>query len=280
MLLEPGPLSIVVDGRRVDRDIIDRGIAHAALLQRELAWIVRVPTRTQDGLLAPIAEQWRAALPADAAQAPITVLRSAAYGAWLAQQPAGALLGLAPDRRSGLWRWVAPNAEEQHLTACHTPLVALAAAARPLRQILFPADLTRRSAPALEATIALCQRFGSALHLVHIFGGPPRPFDATEQTERSAQRTARALYDLDRAMLNTWAERARAAGVAVTAQYAEGEPTPQILRYVEQHDIDWLLLVSHGARDQRDILGGTTTAQLIRRTNRPVIAWRSAASPG
>jgi len=79
---------------------------------------------------------------------------------------------------------------------------------------------------------------------------------------------------------NTWAERARAAGVAVTAQYAEGEPTPQILRYVEQHDIDWLLLVSHGARDQRDILGGTTTAQLIRRTNRPVIAWRSAASPG
>jgi len=277
MLLEPGLLSIVVDGRRVDRAVIDRGIAHAGVLQQGLEWIVRVPTRTQDALLAPIAEQWRAALPADAAHAPISVLRPAAYGAWLAQQPAGALVGLAPGRRGGLLRWVAPNAEEQHLAACHTPLLALGAAARPLRQILFPVDLTQRSAAALDAAIALCQRFGSTLHLVHIFGGPPRPFDAAERAERATQRTARALYDLDRATLGAWAERARAAGVAVTAQYAEGEPVPQLLHYAAQHDIDWLVLVSHGARDQRDILAGSTTAQLIRRTRLPVIAWRAAA---
>ena len=277
MLLEPGLLSIVVDGRRVDRAVIDRGIAHAGVLQQGLEWIVRVPTRTQDALLAPIAGQWQAALPADAPAAPITVVRAAAYGAWRERRHGGAMIGLMSERRGGLLRWMLPNAEEQHLTACHTPLLALGATARPLRRVLLPTDLTQRSAAALDAAIALCQRFDSALHLVHIFGGPPRPFTADELAGRATQRTARALYDLDRATLGTWAERARAAGVAVTAQYAEGEPVPQLLHYAAQHDIDWMVLVSHGARDQRDILAGSTTAQLIRRTRLPVIAWRAAA---
>ncbi|MFB6141085.1 MAG: universal stress protein [Halosimplex sp.] len=69
--------------------------------------------------------------------------------------------------------------------------------------------------------------------------------------------------------------RARDRGVEVTAAIRQGLPRDEILAYVDEHDIDLIVMGTHGRSGIQRYVLGSTTEQVLRRAPVPVLSVRS-----
>lgn len=195
----------------------------------------------------------------------------------ISEMPDGVLALLSAPRRFGGHLW--GDASYQTLIRdWHAPIVMLPAkdTTRPLRRVLFPADLAARSNAALDEAVALCSTLGAELHILHVFGDDRRLPSEIDHAHRATARSPRELFDMDRALVQDLVERASSRGVQASAHILEGRAHTQILHYTSENQIDLVLMPTHGPRTLEDIMLGTTTARVMQHISVPVIALRSS----
>lgn len=131
---------------------------------------------------------------------------------------------------------------------------------------LFATDLS----PASDAVIDCMEGLRSLgtseillLHAVFVHAHYPETYD-TEDTLRKA---SAPKLDEQRARLQTM-------GFQVTAEMVVGSPPRVILEYAEQQDVSVIVVGSHGASLQRDILLGSVANEVVHRATRPVLVVR------
>lgn len=64
------------------------------------------------------------------------------------------------------------------------------------------------------------------------------------------------------------------SGFEPVCSVIEGEPEKEIANYITQHDISLLLMGAYGHSRIRHLVIGSTTAQLLRNSNIPVLLFR------
>jgi len=69
-------------------------------------------------------------------------------------------------------------------------------------------------------------------------------------------------------------EGLQGAGSQPVCRLLEGEPEKAISNYISQHDISLLLMGAYGHKRIRHLVIGSTTAQLLRSSNIPVLLFR------
>ena len=74
--------------------------------------------------------------------------------------------------------------------------------------------------------------------------------------------------------LKTAEELAALANFEPTCQLLTGEPEEKMQRYVENHDIDFLIMGAYGHSRIRRLVIGSTTAQMLRSSHIPVLLFR------
>ena len=133
-------------------------------------------------------------------------------------------------------------------------------------QILVPTDGSNVTEIAAETAIGLAQQFDATLHVVHILelGGLPPGFE-DEVASELAHRGERATQSL--------AELASEADVDVTARVVEdGQPTHRaILAYAEEHDVDCIVVGTHGRNGFDRFVIGSVAEQTLRESPVPVV---------
>jgi nucleotide-binding universal stress UspA family protein len=144
-----------------------------------------------------------------------------------------------------------------------------------LKTILFPTDFSQLSDAALDHALALADRHGAALHMLHAVvlhaddpNDPAHHFpDAGEIRSRleeiAADRMASQIQERD------------AADVEVVRAQRRGLSTaPVILQYAEEIDADLIVMSTHGRRGLGHVLLGSVTEEIVRTSPCPVLTIR------
>jgi nucleotide-binding universal stress UspA family protein len=145
-----------------------------------------------------------------------------------------------------------------------------------LQNILVPTDFSEPAEAALQYAQALAQEFHSRLHLLHVV---PEPYVYPWGTELSTLPLADLLTQSEEAAKERLAQLVRGIGtISGTAEFstAIGPPVDRILDYVRQHQIDLIVMGTHGRGMVGHLLLGSVVERVIRRTTTPVLTVHGA----
>lgn len=144
-----------------------------------------------------------------------------------------------------------------------------------IQRILFPTDFSDYSAHALSYARSLAETFHAELHLLHVVDeaalywmamGPnslpvgPSPQELLTQAEREMQ-----TY-VDKHLANTT--------VTVVRKVVTGRPFIEIINYARQHNMDLIVIATHGRTGLQHVLLGSVTEKVIRKAPCPVMSVR------
>jgi universal stress protein A len=126
------------------------------------------------------------------------------------------------------------------------------------RRIMLAVDLTEESNEVAERALALAHAFGAELHVVHVieplslaYGGDV-PMDLSSVQDQIHEQAKSHL-----------AEFSKALKVPVERQYLIfGRPESEINRAAEAHDVDAIVVGSHGRHGIALLLGSTANGVL------------------
>lgn len=141
-------------------------------------------------------------------------------------------------------------------------------------QILVPTDGSERTRGAVEHAIDLATTYNAAFHTIYVvdtnFGidAPvPGMLDALEEAGENA--------------IDEVIQQAETAGVeTVEGVVVHGTPHRAILEYTDEHDIDLVVMGTHGRTGLDRYLIGSVTEKVVRLSDAPVLTVRVPAESG
>lgn len=140
--------------------------------------------------------------------------------------------------------------------------------------ILVPVDFSAVSLPLIEVASGIAKAFHAHVTLLHVL---PRNFEAEESGSPLDERALSNLYPKDWQTLEELANRVRSSGNNVTAKLAEGRTVPTVLDQAEELNVDMIVMGSHGHTSLYDLLVGSVSEGVLRRSRWPVLV---VPSPG
>ncbi len=136
--------------------------------------------------------------------------------------------------------------------------------------ILVPTDGSGGVAPAIEHALQLATTYGATVHALYV----------VDETESGAAiigsdaggGTRRQRESIGTEATEAIADAADDAGVECTQAVREGTPYRVITQYADEHDADVVVMSTRGRTGVSRVLLGSVTEQVVRTTDRPVLA--------
>jgi nucleotide-binding universal stress UspA family protein len=135
-----------------------------------------------------------------------------------------------------------------------------------LKRILVSTDFSETSRTALRYGIELAQRFGARLYLFHV---PPDPGEAAE-AEYPIGIFEIMQNDAHDRLLHLLTD-AEARDLRPECAMRVGTPAEEIVKYATEHDIDLIVLGTHGRRGVARLVLGSVAEQVVRTAPCPVL---------
>lgn len=146
------------------------------------------------------------------------------------------------------------------------------------RSILIPLDGQQLAEQALPVGRSLARRSGAALHLVTVQSPIPPPVLTSEvaaMAQQLQEESARAM----RAYVDRVAAAARCDDIAVTSALLEGPPAERLAAYARDHDIQLVVMTTHGRGGLSRLWLGSVADRLLRKVEVPVLLLRPRENP-
>ena len=135
------------------------------------------------------------------------------------------------------------------------------------KNILLATDFSPASDQALEYAASLARRFGSRIYLTHIITLDAFPMMAPEIAVRSLKELrAAAEKSMDKVL-----QSGRLNAVPNQVVIQEGNLWPALEQVIKEHEIDLLVVGTHGAGAVRKILIGSGAEEIFRKAKVPVL---------
>jgi len=139
-----------------------------------------------------------------------------------------------------------------------------------IRRILFPTDFSEPAEYAWPYALTFAQEFRAEVHLVHVVAPPPRlteaytgDFDSGQMVESL---TAEAAASMDREV-----EAAKSRGLIFQREVRVGVDYREIIDYAAKHDIDLIVMATHGRTGLAHVLLGSVAEKVVRKAPCPVL---------
>lgn len=278
MALIDSPLMFVTDG--TDRSLV--GLPHVAAFAAHAHWrltVLHMFDKDEQAERVGRVTDTLASLPVAGEPPSIVAMRSDTLSDALTngELERRSVLALRLQQRRFLGRLLPANVYKHLPRGWMPPMLMLPTKSdcRPIRRVLFPADLAPRSAPAFDEAVALCEALGAELHVFHVFGDDRLLPADKDMARRQAVRSPRELLDIDRDAIRAMVEQATMRGVHAQAATAEGRAHAHILSYAAASKADMIIMATHGPRSMEDIMLGTTTARVSQGASVPVMSLRT-----
>ncbi|MFB6283771.1 MAG: universal stress protein [Halobacteria archaeon] len=135
-------------------------------------------------------------------------------------------------------------------------------------KILVPTDGSEGTRKAVNHALAIAEKFGSELNVVYVINTSAY---STLPAEANWESVTSALRKEGRAATSGIIEEAEGRGVDVEKSIKEGVPHREILEYVDEEDIDLVVMGTHGKTGLDRFLLGSVTEKVVRSCHQPVL---------
>ena len=142
-----------------------------------------------------------------------------------------------------------------------------------LQKILLPTDFSNLSSTATRYACELAAQFNTELHLLHALethaGSTPAfgmGLTLPNYIKESRAAAEKSLADILEA---TWS-----SGRPIIKAVVEGSPKAEIIRYARTHEIDLIVLSTHGRTGLSHVLMGSVAENVVRTAPCPVLTVR------
>ena len=149
-----------------------------------------------------------------------------------------------------------------------------------IRRILYPTDFSDTAKQALRHALFLAEQFEAELHMLHAIilhesdprdpdGHFPEPSEILNQLFQIADSEMAEIVRQNESKTFTLQE-------AKVRGYSAGEV---ILQYVDEHDIDLVVMGTHGRRGPARLFLGSVAEEVVRHAQCPVLTLREQETP-
>ncbi len=137
-----------------------------------------------------------------------------------------------------------------------------------LDSILHPSDFSDNSAQALRYARTLSKLFNAKLHIVNIAEDNPTAISLEIGAEGGSERAMKLVSD---GMMARHLERNGIDVEDVIAISLRGDPHEEIVSYAKRHNIDMVVMGTHGRRKITQIFMGSVAERVVRNAHCPVL---------
>lgn len=142
-------------------------------------------------------------------------------------------------------------------------------------RILVPTDGSDVAEAAVEQAIDLADKYGAEIHALYVADTDAVAYGlGTEQVDRIRQGNFSQMTELREQAEEATGHVANLAeehGIDAVEHHAGGQPHKMIGDYADDHDIDLIVMGSHGRAGVRRALLGSVTERTLRSTHVPVL---------
>jgi nucleotide-binding universal stress UspA family protein len=114
------------------------------------------------------------------------------------------------------------------------------------KRILYPVDLSAQSRAVAPSVAAMARRFGSEVVLLHVIAAPTPELEVD------------------------WFAAEVFSDTRVVRELVEGDPARQIVSYAGEHQVDLIMMPTHGHGQFRALLLGSVTTKVLHEVHCPV----------
>lgn len=141
-----------------------------------------------------------------------------------------------------------------------------------LNTILFPTDFSDVAEGAFAHAAHLALRYNATIHVFHVVSpgqedASPNPMDFLPVEPAAEAETSES--NMQYVNVETVTDEQGTVPVAYV-QTDRSSPTEAILDYAEEHDMDLVVMGTHGRRGMDRLLGGSVAEEVVRRASCPV----------
>lgn len=140
------------------------------------------------------------------------------------------------------------------------------------KHILCPIDFSDISNHAFLTAQNLAERFGSDMHVIHVFQLPASSFPEGVYSAPDDEE-ARIKHQLSN-RLNEFVKSNSTSNVNITTGLYEGIPHIEIIRSANENNADLIVMGSHGRTGLTHALIGSVAERVIRTSSIPVFSVR------
>ena len=136
-----------------------------------------------------------------------------------------------------------------------------------IKQIMFPTDFSHSSDAALAFASSLARDRGATLHIVHVeeppvaYGGGEMYYGIPEPVTEDLQKMLEQIKPPDE-------------GVPYEHHLITGDPAHAITNFAREHDIDLIVMGTHGRTGLLRMLMGSVAEAVVRRAPCPVLTFK------
>lgn len=143
-----------------------------------------------------------------------------------------------------------------------------------IKNILFPTDFSENTREALTFALEIARMSGAKLHIMHSIEEPynfTMPDETAENTEvnRSLSQTVKKLFEnLEDEILGD----SKYKELNIETSIQTGRAVYTILEETKTRNVDIIIMGAQGRTGLKEVLFGSTTAEVIQHSNVPVLA--------
>lgn len=188
------------------------------------------------------------------------------------------LVVMGTHGRTGIQRFVLGSVTEKVLRLAETPVLTVRAEAGdeqhvPFESVLVPTDGSDAASTATDPALDVAGTYGAALHALSII--EPMAMGVDVQSHAIVD----ALEERANAAVDAIADQAESASISqVETAVQFGYPHEAIRAYVEDNDIDLIVMATHGRSGIERYLLGSVTEKIVRTSPVPVMTVRMPKS--
>ena len=138
------------------------------------------------------------------------------------------------------------------------------------KTILVATDFSDASELALEYARVVAQRFGAGLRVLHVVE-TPMPLGSELYVPDLKTVAERAVVEAQQQLAATMAT---ISGDDVIGQVLVGHAAKKIVEYADDHDVDMIVMGTHGRSGLPHVLLGSVAEKVVRKAGCPVLTVR------
>ncbi|QCJ48069.1 universal stress protein [Haloprofundus sp. MHR1] len=136
-------------------------------------------------------------------------------------------------------------------------------------RILLPTDGSEAAEAAAPDAFELAETYGAEIHVLYVVDTR-----TLATVDLGAERVLTMLEEEGDAAVERLRSRAEDAGLDVVTAVESGSPASIIVDYSEDHDVDLVVMATHGRRGLDRYLLGSVAERVVRGSDAPVLTVR------